>query len=856
VEPPVGTIAMLFTDVEGSTRLASQLGDRWPAVLAEHHDVVASAIDAEGGFVDGTEGDAFFATFADAAAAARAATAALRALRAHPWPSEVGELKVRMGLHVGYVERAATGYVGLEVHRAARVGAAAHGGQLLLTASARDLIGDAVAAEPVGAHRLKDFPAAQPLFCAVVDGRGAAAFPPPRAAEARPTNLPAGLPVLVGREQDLERIRTLLIDDGERLVTLTGRGGAGKTSLALVAGTSLLDEHPGGVWLARLATLTEPQQALPAVAAAVGAEGDLGSSPTEAIVPRLSHRGATLLILDNLEHLLTAAPDVAALLDALPDLRVVVTSQAPLRLGREYTLVLDALDDDAALDLMTRVARRRGAQLATEGPDRAALLEVVRLLDGLPLALELAAARLALLRPEQLRDRLVGSFELLRDDRSDRPERQRSLRATVDWTLSLLDEPAHALFTRLGVFAGPVELEEIEAVVAGDGVDVLEALPGLLDVALVRRVESGDGRMRLGLPEALRQVASAQLAQAPDAERWRRAHARRVTDVMWQARGVMVSTSVYEAARGAQVEAAAALRWAQATGDPMADRLGAAWATLLVDLGQLRASLELLETLLGSPPAEPDVHAQALIAHALALTGLDQMTEGLASVERAMELATEPLTGVLALSVRSLVHLFGGDPAAGLVDCRRATELARDLGPAMLGGMLGLEAQALIFNDEVERGAEMLVESQRVGGPAQLHFLRRQETSHGDLAMLTGRPRDALEHYSRSMEMARADGIEQQVMFDLLGLAVALATVQDDAEATELVGMVEAQMAELGGPGAKPVSHLLGGEELAAAEQRLGETAVRQFKERGRAVPAAMRVDRAGALARAAAAVA
>ena len=176
---PTGTIALLFTDIEGSTRLASELTDRWPELLIAHHALVGDAIAAEGGFVDRTEGDAFFATFADAAAGARAAVAALRALRAHPWPAEVGELRVRMGLHVGYVERNATGYLGLEVHRAARVAAAAHGGQLLLTSAARALVGDALAVEPLGAYRLKDFPAPEPLFCAVVDGRGAAAFPPP-----------------------------------------------------------------------------------------------------------------------------------------------------------------------------------------------------------------------------------------------------------------------------------------------------------------------------------------------------------------------------------------------------------------------------------------------------------------------------------------------------------------------------------------------------------------------------------------------------------------------------------------------------------------------------------------------------
>ena len=245
---------MLFTDVEGSTRLAQELGRAWADVLAEHHRIVGGAIGAEGGYIDGTEGDAFFATFADPAAAGRAAMAALRGLRAHPWPEGVGELKVRMGLHVGFVERTATGYVGLEVHRAARVAAAAHGGQLLMSSAARDLLGETVPVEPVGAHRLKDFPAPEALYCAVVDGRGAAAFPPPRAYEVRPTNLPAGLPALLGRETELRELRELLVARRERLVTVTGRGGSGKTSLALVAGDALLADHPGGVWLVPLAT--------------------------------------------------------------------------------------------------------------------------------------------------------------------------------------------------------------------------------------------------------------------------------------------------------------------------------------------------------------------------------------------------------------------------------------------------------------------------------------------------------------------------------------------------------------------------------------------------------------------------
>src|SRR4051794_3235970 len=269
---PEGTIAMLFTDIEGSTRLAAALGSGWPQVLREHHALVSGAIASEGGWVDRTEGDAFFATFSDPRAGARAAAGALRSLRGHPWPPEVGELRVRMGLHVGFVERNDLGYVGLEIHRAARVGAAAHGGQLLMTAAARAVIGEDTATEPLGMHRLKDFPAPEALFCAVIDGRGAAAFPPPRTEELRPTNLPAGTPRLVGREDELRRVRDALIEEGEHFVTVTGRGGAGKTSLALVAATGMLDDHPGGVWLVRLANVAAVDDVLPAMATAVGAE--------------------------------------------------------------------------------------------------------------------------------------------------------------------------------------------------------------------------------------------------------------------------------------------------------------------------------------------------------------------------------------------------------------------------------------------------------------------------------------------------------------------------------------------------------------------------------------------------------
>jgi predicted ATPase/class 3 adenylate cyclase len=848
--PPEGTIALLFTDIEGSTRLATKLGPDWRSVLADHHTLIGGAIDAEGGYVDGKEGDAFFATFVDARAAARAAVNALQALRRHSWPPEVGELKVRMGLHVGYVERADTGYVGLEVHRAARVSAAAHGGQLLLTTSARELVGDVLATEPLGSHRLKDFPGAVHLFCAVVDGRGASAYPPPRTEEIRPTNLPAGLPVLIGRDDDVTRVRDALLVEAERVVTLTGRGGAGKTSLALVVAASLLDEYPGGVWLARLANVERAQDVTPAVASAVGVTGDLDSSASQAIVTRLRERGRTLLVLDNLEHLSGAAPDIGELVDALPQLSVLITSQVPSRLAAEICVPLDALDDDAALALLERVARRRRATFSVAGDDRGVLLDVVHFLDGLPLALELAAARLALLTPTQLRDRLRASHEVLRDDRSDRPDRHRSLQATVDWTLSLLEQDAVQLFDRMGTFAGPVELEDIEAVAGADGLDVLGQLAVLLDVALVRRVEAGDARIRFGLPEALRQIAAARLDADAEGEEWRRVHARHYRDLFWAVRPIFVSRSVYERAAGADPEVAAAVRWAREVGDPVAAPLAAARGMFLADIGRVREALAMVEPVIESPPDDVTVHAQALTAHSCAMSASGRLAEGLASGEQAVALAPDPMSRALALNMRGLARGFGGDYDAALRDSEEATRISRELGPAMLCGALLIEAQARQFAGQLDRAVEILAEAERVGEESDSAFLWRQHTVRGDLAALSGRPSDALGHYADSLEIAEARGNEAQVLFDLMGVADTLGGLGVDEDALLVGGMAAQQISELGGPEASGV-HLLGQEGIAAARQRAGAVVAADWDARGRAVPAAQRVARACLLARA-----
>ncbi len=850
-QPPEGTVVMLFTDIEGSTRLARALGSSWARVLADHHALVGGAIAAEGGFIDGTEGDAFFATFREGAAGARAAVAALRALRAHNWPQGVGELRVRMGLHIGHVERHATGYVGLELHRAARVAAAAHGGQLLLTGEARAVAADVVVVEPLGLHRLKDFPTPEELFCAVVDGRGASAFPAPRTEELRQTNLPAGLAPLVGRDADLERIRGALTGDRERLVTLTGRGGVGKTSLALVAATEMLDQHRGGVWMVTLAGVSSPVEVLAAVASVVGAEGEPGDSPLQALTTRLHGRGPTLVVLDNMEHLLAAAAELAALLDGLPDLRLLVTSQAPLRLPGERCLLVDSLADEAAMELMERVASRRGAPLSAGDANRAALLEVAHLLDSVPLALELAAARLALLSPTQLVERLRGSSDVLKDAGSARPERQRSLRATVEWTLGLLEDPPRELFARLGVFAGPVELEEVELIAGADGLDVVEALAGLLDVALLRRVESGDGRVRFGLPQALRHIAAGLLDDAPDGLRWRRAHAQRQLDLVWAARMWWPSQTAYRAALGADTEAAAALHWARESGDALAAPLGVARASLLMSCGRVREGRAEFEPLLERPSGDPAVDDLARMMNASALVRTGRSEEARSPAELVIATAVDPGARVWGLIVRARVAEDTGEPDSSVRYTEHATKLARELGPLEHSRALSFESQARMHAGDLRRAAKQLAEAASIGTPVEAQWLSTIESQWGDLARVSGQPQEALKHYAESLEAAQARGDALQITPDLQTVATCLAALHQDTAALEVAGLAQAHAHELNGQALDAPWPIWLGDDLANAEARVGAEIAADLKASGHALPGGSRVTRACQLARA-----
>jgi predicted ATPase len=662
----------------------------------------------------------------------------------------------------------------------------------------------------------------------------------------RPTNLPAGRPALVGRDRELLEVVEALTVEGERLVTITGRGGAGKTSLALLAGTELLDDRPGGVWWVDLTTVGSPDEVSLAIAAVVGAERGFEGSVEAAITTRLRNSGPTLLILDNMEHVLSAAEAMCGLLDRLPDVRLLVSSRMPLRVDPERVVALDGLDERSALELIARSVGRRGLQPALSGDDGDALREIVRLLDGLPLALELAAARLSVLTAVQLHDRLRESIDVLGEARSGRPARQRSLRAVLDSTLALLDPSARALFVRMGAFAGPVELVELERALSGDGVSVLEALAELADAALVRRLETGDGTVRFGLAEALRQIASELLDREPDSRRWRHAHAQRQYELVWAFRTWHVDRGTYLAARAAEREAAAALGWASANHDPLEQPLAAAYAFLVLSLGRFREGGAITERLIASPPSDPEVRFLVLLAHSVYLGLTGRLDEELRFADEAYRAAPDAKTRSYGLLERGMSNLFGGHTAEAVKAHAEASALARELDdPAFLCGALICEAQALIAARSLDEAAARLDEACTVGSPVDANALYNLNSFIGDLAVVAGRPADALEPYARSLEQALADGTMMQILFDLTGVAAALAALGHGDESLEVAGMAESHAAEIGAS-----LNPLYDEHLTALEQRIGPARAAELKRRGRAADPAERVARACRLAR------
>lgn len=497
---PTGTVTMLFTDIEGSTRLLEWLGsDRYAEALDLHRRLLRETFERHGGYEVDCEGDAFFVTFARAVEAVAAACEGQRALAAAGWP-EGGEIRVRMGLHTGEPVAAPPKYVGIDVHRAARIMAAAHGGQVLVSETTAALL-DGVPLHDVGAHRLKDLLAPIRLRQLEIEGLPAE-FPPLRSL--RRSNLPAAAWPLLGRWRELGEIRGL-IGSGARVVTLTGSGGSGKTRLALQAAAELSDEFPDGVFFVALAPLRERFEVGGAVAET------LGLQPDDDVIGWLESK-RLLIVLDNLEHLQGVEEVVAGLL--VGEIVVLATSRAPLHLSTEHELPVDPLADDAAVELFVTRAAAHGRAIE---PDQS-VVAVCRRLDNLSLALELAAARAKLFAPEALLQRLDAALPLLTGGAVDLPDRQRTLRATIEWSFDLLDRDGQAAFRRMSVFRGSFTLAAAEAVTGA----TLEEITALVDQSMLKPF----GDDRFFLLETLREYARERLGDAGEADDYALRHAR------------------------------------------------------------------------------------------------------------------------------------------------------------------------------------------------------------------------------------------------------------------------------------------------------------------------------------------
>ena len=540
-----GTVTFLFSDIEGSTRLLQSQSERWSTILARHQELLRAAFEASGGAETGTEGDSFFVAFATAPRALAAAVAAQRALAAEPWPPGV-EIRVRIGLHTGEASHGSDGYVGLDVHRASRIADAGHGGQVLLSDATRVLVepslpGD-VGLRDLGAHRLKDLERPEHLWQLVISDLPSE-FPPIASLGAVPNNLPSRLTSFLGRQREIGEVSDLL--GRSRLLTLTGPGGTGKTRLSLEVAQRSLAEHPDGVFFVELAAVTDPELVPPTISRALNLPDRGGRSAMDRLVDHIGEK-RMVLVLDNMEQVVGAAASLAHLLGACPMLTILASSRSTLRVSgeQEYPVPPLALPDPANLPTLSQLSqyeavalfieRARSVKPAFEVTNQNApsVAEICVRLDGLPLAIELAAARVRILTPEAMLARLGDRLGLLAGGGRDLPERQQTLRGAIAWSHDLLDEPDRVLFASLSVFVGGFGIEAAERICRDEvSGDLLDALGSLVEKSLVRQMEGLAGEPRFAMLETIREFATEQAMLGGRQERLRSAHAAYFSEV-------------------------------------------------------------------------------------------------------------------------------------------------------------------------------------------------------------------------------------------------------------------------------------------------------------------------------------
>ena len=757
-----GTFAFLFTDIEGSTRRWESHPDEMSAALARHDALIRRAVGDAGGKVFKAIGDAFCAVFPSPGDALAAALAAQQALAAESW-GVLGPLRVRAAVHVGAAEERDDDYFGPVLNRVARLLSAGHGGQTLLSRAAADAVADrlptGVSLRDLGERRLKDLTRPERVFQAVTPNMPAD-FPPLRTLDGRPNNLPAQATALVGREAELAEVRALLRKDGVRLVTLTGPGGAGKTRLALQAAADLIDEFPQGVWSVALAPVGEAGLVLAAIAGALGVKPE-GALPLSATLVDFLRDRRLLILIDNFEHVLDAASDAAALLEAAPGLKLIVTSRSLLHVYGEHDYSLPPLKPAEGVLLFAERARAASSGFALTSVNESDVAALCAQLDGLPLAIELAAAQSRLFAPKALLAELghccgTGPLDLVSGGSRNVPERQRTLRGAIAWGYELLDEAERSAFRRLGVFRGGWDREAAAAVLQERS--ALPLLAALVDKSLVRaRVDCAETRFEM--LETLREFALERLDEHGEAADVRGRHTAHYLSLAeapgarlvgpdqqaWSERLQREHDNFRAACEHAQTrqDADAALRFGAGLG-PLWGQSGC----YLEGRSQLEAALALGDDLTTT------AKARALLALGQMHNGLGDLPQAQAELEKAVSAfrALGDAAGELdALAVLAWVLMYRGEHASA----QRVTEELLDKSAALAEPRrraIALERAAYVAqeNGRPDHGVPLLEEA--------LGLMRRAQDKRGIALLLNV----SGEHIRAGGDFARAEGFYRE----------------------------------------------------------------------------------------------